>query len=345
MAWGSVRGKRAGAYCLSATIVYEEPGAQHFNRMSISNVGIGHEDAPRQCSICETGLLEEKFYASDRNLSTTDEKLLIVQCQTCGIAQTLPQPAEAALSQYYPRSYYPKPDQAHRYYKRIVYPLHKQKLARLKEFGAVGRLLDVGSGIGYFVKAASDGGFQAEGLELDEQTAAHGRKLWKLPIHAGTLSSFRADESMYDVVTFWQAFEHMPRPCEVLETVRTVLRPGGVLVIAVPNFSSFQSILFRSRWYHLDLPRHTFHYDPQNLSALVSRYGFRTERICYHSPEHNWAGILGSVIRLAPAKESLAHKVIRKTVGYHVSRALAWIEASIGKGGTFELYAKRVDVS
>jgi SAM-dependent methyltransferase len=295
-----------------------------------------------RCSICETGLLEAVFYATDRNLSTTGEKFLVARCSACGVAQTLPQPSEAALSGYYPRSYYPEPDLARQYYERVVYELHREKLVRLRQFIAGGRLLDVGCGIGYFVRAAQDAGYEAEGLEWDEDTAAHGRELWKLPIWSGTLSSLDAHESAFDVVTFWQAFEHMQRPREVLERVSALLNPGGVLVIAVPNFSSLQSALFRSRWYHLDLPRHMFHYDPENLSAVVSRHGFRVDRIHFHSREHDWAGILGSVMHLAPVNESVIHKIIRKTVGYHFSLALASIEASIRRGGTFELYARRV---
>jgi SAM-dependent methyltransferase len=310
--------------------------------MAMSNVGVREGQRRTRCSVCETGLLEEAFYATDRNLAATKEKFLVARCSACGVAQTLPQLSEAALSRYYPRSYYPEPDLARQYYERVVYGLHREKLLRLRQFIASGRLLDVGCGIGYFVKAARDAGYEAEGLELDEDTAAHGRELWELPIRSGTLSSLEAPQSAFDAVTFWQAFEHMQQPREVLERVRALLNPAGVLVIAVPNFSSLQSALFRSHWYHLDLPRHMFHYNPENLSAVVSRHGFRVDQIHFHSREHDWAGILGSVMHLAPVNESIAHKIIRKTVGYHFSRALASIEASIRRGGTFELYARSV---
>ena len=308
----------------------------------MTNVGIRADSGSAQCGMCGADQLKETFRATDRNLVTTREIFVVARCRVCGITQTLPQPSETAIARYYPRVYYPDPELACRYYEHVARAFHLEKLSRLKRYAPGGRLLDVGCGIGYFVKAAADHGYDAEGLELNEQIASRGRELWKLPIRAGTFSSQDAAGAVYDVVTFWQAFEHMHRPREVLETVRSLLRPGGLLVIGVPNFSSLQSVILRSHWYHLDVPRHLFHYDPENLAALVTRQGFNVERVCFHSREHDWAGILGSVMKLAPTDERLLHKVVRKTVGYHISRALAAIEASIHRGGTFELYATKV---
>jgi hypothetical protein len=130
-------------------------------------------------------------------------------------------------------------------------------------------------------------------------------------------------------------------PQAAARQLHSILKPGGVLVISVPNFDSLQARLFRSRWFHLDVPRHLFHYTPSSLTKLLETAGFAVVDVTYFSSEHNWAGILGSVIELSRPGESFAHKLFRRGFGAPVAKALAFVEAALGMGGTLELYARK----
>jgi hypothetical protein len=128
---------------------------------------------------------------------------------------------------------------------------------------------------------------------------------------------------------------------ETLRKIRQILKPGGLLVIAVPNIASIQASVFGSRWYHLEVPRHAFHYSPATLGALLEQEGFQVKGVDHTSREHNGAGIYGSVIRLWIQDESLLHKVIRKTVARVLGDGLAAVESACKRGGTVTVIAEK----
>lgn len=277
------------------------------------------------------------FHAYDRNRRVDTTTFSIVQCQKCLVGATRPQLAGAALNRYYPQEYYSLDtnlalEAATRKHNEI-------RLKRIQRFAPAGRLLDIGAGTGMFLKTAKEYGFDAEGLEMAESAAAFGRTTWGLRIHHGNLRETSFPVEAFDVVTLGHVFEHLDDPRAALTQLASLLTRGGLLVIAVPNFSSVQARLFRARWFHLDVPRHLFHYSPASLTTLVKQAGFDVVDLHCFSAEHNWAGILGSVMQLSRPGESALHKLIRKFLGVPLSQALAFAEAALGRGGTFELYA------
>jgi hypothetical protein len=126
----------------------------------------------------------------------------------------------------------------------------------------------------------------------------------------------------------------------MLATVHRLLRKDGVLVLTVPNFASLQARIFRARWYHLEVPRHLYHFDPVSLRRLLDRQGFRVDRERHDSAEHNWAGILGSIMPLTPEKNAALGRAGRKLIGRPVARAVAALETGLRSGGTFALIAR-----
>ncbi|MBI1806091.1 MAG: methyltransferase domain-containing protein, partial [Ignavibacteria bacterium] len=134
-------------------------------------------------------------------------------------------------------------------------------------------------------------------------------------------------------------FEHLHEPQAALKKFSAMIKPGGLLAIAVPNFQSIQARVFRCKWFHLDVPRHLYHYSPPVLRTMVTAAGFKVVDVNFFSPEHNWAGISESLLRTGGNGESFVHKAVRKLVVTPFSKPIAWLEAALGRGGTFELYA------
>ncbi|HTY59565.1 MAG TPA: class I SAM-dependent methyltransferase, partial [Bacteroidota bacterium] len=271
------------------------------------------------------------------NFHTTGETFSIARCSTCGVAQTLPRPADSALGQYYPPAYYPIGGYDPSYYARTLRPAQQEKLAIVRQFRSSGRLLDVGCGAGFFVREASEAGFAAEGIEFSHDAVEFGRRQWGTRLAEGDILSASIPGRSFDVVTLWHVLEHIPRPVEALRKIKTLLTPEGILVIAVPNFDSIQAGLFRGRWYHLEVPRHLYHFSPSSLRRLLAGEGFTVEAESQRSPEHNWAGILGSLMPLVSPDGSLAGSIFRRVAARPASRALATLETAFRRGGTFTL--------
>jgi 2-polyprenyl-3-methyl-5-hydroxy-6-metoxy-1,4-benzoquinol methylase len=281
------------------------------------------------------------FRASDRNFHTTGESFQIALCRTCGVAQTLPRPDERELSRYYPPRYYPTRAPAPAVYERTIGREQKEKLRFLKRFRSGGTLLDIGCGAGYFVREASLAGFDAQGIELSADAASFGRSQWNLRIAEGDIRNAAYKNGSFDVVTLWHVLEHLPDVHAMLAKTCSLLTHSGIVVVAVPNFGSVQARLFRGRWYHLDVPRHLFHYSPSSLSTVLAQHALVVRGIDHRSREHNWAGILGSIVEFSPPGMTLAGAAARKYIGRPLSRLVAGVESFWGGGGTFTLCAEK----
>jgi len=294
-----------------------------------------------QCGVCGSTGLIPLFEARDRNFRTTDQVFVVHRCPACGIAQTLPMPSQDQLAGFYPPAYYPtggmKPD----YYRRRILPAQQEKLDLLLRFRSSGRLLDAGCGAGFFVRAAADGGFQAEGLEMSADAVAFGIRENGVRITHGNLLEAHFPHGSFDVVTLWHVLEHLPRPVETLRRVRMLLSEGGILVTAVPNFASLQARVFRSRWYHLEVPRHLYHFTPNALRRLLEAEHFHVVGDSCTSGEHNWAGIMGSIAPLSAPEGNMVGRLIRIVAGRPLARGAAALESALGRGGTFALVSRK----
>jgi 2-polyprenyl-3-methyl-5-hydroxy-6-metoxy-1,4-benzoquinol methylase len=289
------------------------------------------------CEVCGCATTSLVFTATDTNRQIDDRRFDVRRCFNCGVGCTIPKLSASELSKYYTQEYYSLDNNLR--LEEATRPHNQVRVDRVKQFIKSGKLLDIGAGTGMFLKTAKENGFNAEGLEITEDAAAFGRKTWGLAIRKGNIHETILTMNSYDVVTLGHVYEHLHNPRGAAEQLHSILRSGGLLVISVPNFDSFQARTFRSAWFHLDVPRHLFHYTPSSLKRLIESVGFEVVKTNFYSAEHNWAGLLGSIMKLSRPGESLPHKMIRKLVGVPVAKMLALVEASLGKGGTFELYA------
>lgn len=292
---------------------------------------------PFECGICGGTAGKFLFSARDLNFQTTDEVFSVVRCRACGTAQTVPRPAEHSLGRFYPPSYYPTGGYDRAYYRRRIQPSQRDKLDIVRRFRQFGTLLDVGCGAGFFVREATEQGFSAQGIELSREAVEFGMREGDVRLREGDLLHTQYPDTSFDIVTLWHVLEHLPQPVETLKRIRALLKPGGMLVIAVPNFDSFQARVFRGRWYHLEVPRHLYHFSPGTLRRLLDAGGFDVLAEYQQSPEHNWAGILGSLVPLVAPNGSYVGRLARLVAGRPLARAAAAVETAFHRGGTFTL--------
>lgn len=109
-------------------------------------------------------------------------------------------------------------------------------IARLRRlFPNRGRLLDIGTGLGFLIEAAAKDGWQVEGVEPSASAAEWARKLTDSVVHVGFLEDLKLVEGQYDVITMVDVLRTVSDPLTFLQTAKRLLRPGGVLLIRESN--------------------------------------------------------------------------------------------------------------
>lgn len=174
-----------------------------------------------------------------------------------------------------------------------------------------GRLLDVGSGRGRFLAAASAAGWDAVGIEFEPALARMARDRYGVEVVVGDAVSAPVD-GPFDVITMWHVLEHLPDPLAAIERARELLVPNGRLVVSVPNNDSWQARLGGDDWLHLDIPRHIYHFTPGSLTLLVERAGFRALRVGHLYPEMEILGVLQTALNRLGLDPDLLYRFAKR---------------------------------
>jgi SAM-dependent methyltransferase len=160
-------------------------------------------------------------------------------------------------------------------------------------------VLDVGAGDGALLDALAETGRGSLGLE---------REATRPDVRAGDLASVDGE---WAAIVFWHSLEHLPNPGEELERAASMLAPGGILVIAVPNASSVQARVFGDRWLALDLPRHLVHLPAEGLLARLRSMGLRVERVSFWRGGQVVFGWLHGMVAVLPGHPDLYDAIRR----------------------------------
>lgn len=296
------------------------------------------------CPLCAADGFDVLFVARDRLVGAPGE-FPLVRCRACRFIYLNPRPTSTALAGYYPAEYYPLD------YRRETpeaLAVARGLLSRVQAAipGRQLRILDVGCGTGLFLKLARDAGHEVAGVELSQSAVEYGREVYGLPIECGTLESAELPADHVDVVTMWHVLEHTPDPIQALDTVRRVLKPGGLVLFGVPNIASVEARAFGRRWFSLDAPRHLVHFSPESARKAVDGAGLTMDRIVHST---GTAGLVYSLMGdLTGVSLKLRGLEIPEVAYHRIAAFLSWAtwpvcvaSARMGSGGAIEVYARK----
>lgn len=215
------------------------------------------------CNVCG-GIQARPFLACRTHM--------LVTCAGCGLVYTAARVGAAELAEMY----------AHRYPPEAFLPQRARKLAKAhRELAALERLttgrriLDVGTSYGFFLVAARQRGWETAGVEIAPEPAEYARRTYGLDVRTGTLDTVGLEPESFDVVTIRHVLEHVPDPLGMLYQARTLVRPGGLVLVAVPNLASLAFRLNGRYWWWIDPPTHLYYFTPRTLRALLERAGLQ----------------------------------------------------------------------
>jgi ubiquinone/menaquinone biosynthesis C-methylase UbiE len=283
----------------------------------------------------------------------------ILFCEGCGLGKTTPFLDESVLRSMYSSTY--REEDATRFptpLEKLIRVVREGRRRRVERFSAKGRILDVGCGRGDFLLMMRERGWECSGLELDNRVGSKSKN--GVDLKSGSLYDVRFPDSYFEAVTFWHVFEHVKDPEWTLKECARVLKPGGLLVLAVPNMGSLQSRLSGRGWFHLDPPFHLYHYSAENMKKFLEKNGFEVLKVRHFSFEYNPYGFLQSIYNRMGLKTNLLYDFLRSRapkdalsraalaftfvslpVVAALSMGLSLTEAALRSGGTIEVYARK----
>jgi SAM-dependent methyltransferase len=149
-----------------------------------------------------------------------------------------------------------------------------------------GRLLEIGSGNGEYLKRMEDLGWEALGIEPDAAAAGIARKKFGAKVIAGTLEEAGLADGSFQAIVMNHVIEHIRDPFGLLRQCRRLLTPGGRLAIVTPNPAGLGHKLFKKSWANLDPPRHLHLFSPKALRAAAAGAGFEVIRASSKTRHH-----------------------------------------------------------
>ena len=215
------------------------------------------------------------------------------------------------------------------------------------------RVLDAGAGAGRLVEALTRSGYDARGIEPSERSVAMAAAAGRA-VSSEAIEDHR-DEGL-DAVVLWHVLEHLDEPRASLTKARSWLRPGGVVLVGVPNMASLQASVGGAGWLHLDAPRHRVHLTPAGLRALLDDSGFAPGRAHHHIWEHNPAGMWMAMLTRAGMRPGLPFHLLKRNAAARprdvammaagvplapIAVALEALAGAAGHGGTIAVVARR----
>ena len=210
----------------------------------------------------------------------TQEEFIIRKNQTFGFLETYPQPIDNLARYYESEAYISHSDSTKglfaRLYQFVKFINLRRKFSMLDTPKKNAKILDYGCGTGDFLAYAKNKKLNVLGVEPNlkaRQIAA--QKIGKENVLSSDLNEIH---QTFDIITLWHVLEHIPNIFEFLEELKNHLKPGGEIIIAVPNHLSYDAKFYKEFWAGYDVPRHLWHFSPESMQKLLQRFGMKIEK-------------------------------------------------------------------
>jgi len=232
----------------------------------------------KACPLCHGTKLKRTMTCTD--FYATGEQFQLFQCQECNFLFTQDFPVESEIGLYYETPDYISHSDTKKGLMNGLYHLvrkrmlnHKAKLVERSTKKISGKLLDIGTGTGYFAHTMQQRGWEVEAIEKNAQARVFAKKHFDLDVR----EDFGLDQlsgKKFDSITLWHVMEHLENLNETWDQLYNLLDDDGVLIIAVPNCNSYDAQKYKEHWAAYDVPRHLWHFSPDTMQKLATRHSF-----------------------------------------------------------------------
>lgn len=236
------------------------------------------------CLLCDKDDIFVKYEIGDHK---------ILRCKACSLMWLFPMPTKEDLQQIYNQTYYSNKsffstslENIYGYYDFISERLYKQMsyssiLNQAKKYlkaEDVPALLDIGCGLGHMLDVAFDEGFDVQGIEFNPFAVEQIRKKYNFKVHLGDIALYKG--KIFDMITMFDVIEHLTDPFAAIKTARTLLKPGGLIIITTMDSDSVVSkILGRRLEDFRRIREHLFFFTRKSLRKILEESGFEILKV------------------------------------------------------------------
>lgn len=231
------------------------------------------------CPVCNSDAIHSLFTVTDH--SVTGEAFPVWVCEQCSLRFTQDAPDAQEVGRYYKSENYishtnTSKGMVNRMYLAVRSFTLRLKSAVIKRYTGrtTGDLLDVGAGTGAFLHHMQQSGWRVTGVEPDADARAVARNTFGLDLHPPDVLQ-RLPLQQFNAITLWHVLEHVHQLHPYMDLLKSLLKPGGKLFIAVPNYQSVDAWIYRPAWAAYDVPRHLYHFSPKAMQVLLQRHGLK----------------------------------------------------------------------
>lgn len=236
----------------------------------------------------------------------------------------------------------------------IIYFENNLIFRKIKKISKAGDfLLDFGCGKGKFLYAVKKNNWRTLGVETSIPRATYGIKNYNLNVNTNFYNGGEIEGAPFDVITLFHVLEHLYTPSEIISNlVNSNLKNGGLLVVEVPNFNSWQSLLAKSNWLHLDLPKHINHFNINIIKRLILNQKCQIIKIENFSFIAGVLGMSNSIMNIFGYKKNVMSELkynrslslmIKLIISLPISFLLEIIASLFKRGGVIRIYAIKKD--
>jgi 2-polyprenyl-3-methyl-5-hydroxy-6-metoxy-1,4-benzoquinol methylase len=214
-----------------------------------------------------------QHFLTVKDHSISKEEFKLYRDESIDLVITYPQPNETDLASYYESDDYISHTDSKRSLFEKVYQVVKNSAlkSKLKLINDLqkskGVLLDIGAGTGDFLVVANNNGWQTIGVEPSDKA----KKIAKTKNVSFIESTTSIEYQSIDVITMWHVLEHVPDVNSQIKELKRLLKPNGTIVVAVPNFNSYDAKYYGPFWAAYDVPRHLWHFSKKSIQQLFER--------------------------------------------------------------------------
>lgn len=235
----------------------------------------------KKCPWCDSEKTQMHLWVKDYFL--TGEAFEIHECLKCGLLFTEPRPDSNHIGKYYQsEEYYSHQENKSGFIPKIYESVKKVNLKHKRKLATkgmkVGTMLEIGCGVGDFLHEMEQRGWNCTGIEPSKEAKAIAQNRVKANILNPEDLATLKDES-FDLITMWHVLEHVDNLKDEVRHLQRLLKKGGRLVLALPNFKSTDAEYYREYWAAYDVPRHLNHFCRESINNIFKTTKLQLKKI------------------------------------------------------------------